>query len=265
MQTLATKTKTTTKVGTLLWIGPRNGDEFAAPYRFCETTASQIAWRDNIDAALHRPASDVRCVVIAQDNRASVYEAVLHSLAELYPDAARLNLLGSLCEGVCRYPVAFFGSDRHYWHRWNQILPEFVRSCGVVKEQPSRANSVMILAARFTDAETLLDLAESTGAMAVWSRSMNALRVRNVDAVWWDDSVAPAATAETWADRIRSVGSPSTRHAWIASGVRSDQWNAAVAGGVETVVSKPYRIDPLVDMLRVGTEQLSSKAIARAA
>lgn len=265
MQTLVTKPATNANVGTLLWIGPRDGDEFSPPHRFCETTASQIAWRVNVDAALNRPASDVHCIVIAQDNRAPISDAALDAIAKLYPASARLNLLGSMCEGVCRYPVAFFGGDRHYWHRWNQILPDFVRSCGVVEEMDRRATSVLILASRFTDAETLLDLAESTGATAVWSRSADTVRVRNVDAVWWDESVAPATTADVWTMRVGAIGNNATRHAWIASGIRADQWTAAIGGGVETVVSKPYRIDPLVDMLCQSGELASHKTSARAA
>lgn len=265
MQTLVTKSAADTNVGTLLWIGPRDGDEFATPHRFCEATASQIAWRADVDAALHRPASDVRCIVIAQNNRAVISSAALDCLAETYPDAARLNLLGSMCEGVCRYPVAFFGNDRHYWHRWNQVLPEFVRSCGIVETSDHGATSVLILAARFTDAETLLDLAESTGATAVWSRTIDSIRVRNVDAVWWDDSLAPSVSAEAWTSRTRSIGGRATRHAWIASGIRADQWNAAVDGGVETIVSKPYRIEPLVDMLDHAKPLGSTQNVARAA
>lgn len=265
MQTLVTSHGQNVNVGTLLWIGPRNGGEFAPPHRFCETTASQIAWRPSIQVALRRPASDVRCIVIAQDNRASISEVSLASLAKLYPDASRLNLLGSMCEGVCRYPVAYFGGDRHYWHRWNQILPDFVRSCGVVDQSGRRATSVLILASRFTDAETLLDLAESTGATAVWSRSSDTMRVRNVDAVWWDESVVTATTAETWMARTRAIGNSAARHAWIASGIRADQWNAAIAGGVERIVSKPYRIEPLIEMLCQNAQKATHAGIVRAA
>jgi hypothetical protein len=176
----------------------------------------------------------------------------LDSLARLYPEASILNLMGTLCEGMPVTEDGTRGVDRLYWHRWNQVLPQWLSPCGVRPEQSHGCStSVAVLASTFACGEPLLDLAESSGATAVWCRSPESLRIRNVDAVWWDDSLAPPTSYQGWRNRISafSAGGPRTQHAWIANSPRHDQQRHATRGGVDVVISKPHRIEGLLSML----------------
>ncbi len=252
----------TANTGTLLWIGERHGDEFAASYDQCEQFASQIAWRPDIDAAIARPASDVRCVLLAQTNRLSIESNRLNRLAEIYPNAARLNLLGSMCEGMCRTAEPYFGSQRHYWHRSNQVLPSFLAHWRSGQSSESRQRSVCVVAADFSTAQSLLELAESVGVTTVWSRTAHSIAIRNIDSVWWDDSVARPAISRVWSQRTANFRSASGRvtHAWIASAPRSGGIRQALAGGIDIVVSKPCLIYPLIWM--VGGEVSNHSAVS---
>ncbi len=110
------------------------------------------------------------------------------------------------------------------------------------------ASSVAVVASHFAAAQAYLDLAECHGATAVWCPKPDSMRVRNIETVWWDDSTADPATAEVWRERVSKFGSENqpVRHAWITQTAWLDQQQAAIDGGIETIVSKPYRIDSLL-------------------
>lgn len=243
-------------LGTLMWIGESTSPEFNQAYQHCLTHVAQLALRLNFDDALCRPAAGVRCILVAQTTRHQLHRRCLEMLREAYPQASFLNLQGTLCEGMHRLPEPAFGPNRHYWHRWNQVLPEWLGSCGVANHdsQPLSqigVRSVAVLTSTFAAGEALMDLAESAGATAVWCRQPETHRVRNVDTVWWDDSVAGPASRQVWRERIAAFGSASEprQHAWIVNAPRLEEQREAIRGGIDVVVSKPHRINCLADML----------------
>ena len=104
-----------------------------------------------------------------------------------------------------------------------------------------------------------MDLAESAGAVTLWCRDVCSWQMRQVDAVWWDDSVAGAVSAtDQWKERLEkcSTADQSPVHAWIANAPRCSQVKAAAEGGISLTLSKPHRIEPLLSLL----ENLSAGA-----
>jgi hypothetical protein len=236
--------------GTLLWIGDPSPPELQPAYQHCVQHAAQIALRDDALEAFSRPAADVQWIVVARGNRAPLSKTAFQSLALRYPNACSIDLLGPLCEGV--RASSHSNSTRVAWHRWDQIVPHwFMNPSREGAPAPQVVSSVAVIAASFATAQTYLDLAASTGVAAVWCQSPDAMRVRNVDAVWWDDSVAQATDAQVWRERLRQFDSAtkSICHVWITHTAWLDQQRLAMQGGIDTVITKPYRIDALVGTL----------------
>jgi hypothetical protein len=261
-------------LGTLMWIGDSTSPEFSDAYQHCLAQVAQLAMRRNFDDALCRPATAVRCILVTQSTRQQLDRRCLEKLRETYPDASFLNLQGTLCEGMRGLTEPVFGPNRHYWHRWNQILPEWLGSCGVASDCSQQLSqlgcrSVAVLTSTFVAGESLMDLAESAGATAVWCRRPDTHRVRNVDAVWWDDSVAGPTSSLGWRERIAAFASEgrSPQHAWIVNAPRLDEKREATRGGIDVVVSKPHRINCLVEMLanRSGATDSGFATVSRAA
>jgi hypothetical protein len=258
-----------------LWIGDHSAPEFRPVYEFCVASVAQLALRADLQQALARPAAHVRCVVLARMTRQAIDPLHQQRLAETYPQASIRCLLGPLCEGM-RNPaappsgsttaVSMHGVSMHevsmYSHRWNQWLPQWLVPCGHTTNAPAEpCRSVAVLASTLTQADPLLELAESAGATAVWCRSADSLRVRNISAVWWDDSVARSTSQRGWVARMESfggrrlgtepshVGRRRCLHAWIVNAPRQYEQSAAIGAGIDLVLSKPYRNDLLLAML----------------
>lgn len=276
----------TNQTGTLLWIGDRTSPSFARPFEFCEQTAAQIAHRTSLSEAVGRPASEVRWIVVSRLTLAPMNSQALQSLARQHPTARRINLLGPACAGGCRAAshrevessdeAAFFGPDRHYWHRWNQVLPGFLDRDdakpshwqlpnAAESDEPSIASSgatsLVVMAARFGAARPLVDLAASTGATVAWSPGPGPTSIRNVDVVWWDDSIATPAATDHWKKRLSELSTITRPHqtgphqtgppiqAWITNSARYEDHQRAREAGIDMVITKPLRIAPLVHML----------------
>ncbi|MGB7325751.1 MAG: hypothetical protein WBD31_12830 [Rubripirellula sp.] len=244
---------------TLLWIGDRHTLDFANAYDFCESQSPQLAWRNNIQSALDRPAQDVGVIVLAQSQRQSPPDHLLRQLDAAHPNSSRLNLLGVLCEAITRSPLHGFDSVREPWHRWKETLPELVRSD---ENKSVGSRSVLIVSSNIATAESLIDLAGTAGVTAVWSRTPDAKGVRNIDAVWWDDSAAVPTSAQSWARRTSRVpsGNHTAKQAWLVNSPRPQDLSDAKSGGIDLVLSKPHRIEPLLQMLDDSHQELDRPA-----
>ncbi|TWU55145.1 hypothetical protein [Rubripirellula reticaptiva] len=244
---------------TLLWIGDRHSLDFANAYEFCESQSPQLAYRNNIQSALQRPAHDVGVIVLAQSQRQSPPDHLLRQLDAAHPNSSRLNLLGVLCEAITRSPLHGFDGVREPWHRWKEVLPELV---GKGRDETAVAHSVLIVSSSIATAESLIDLACSADATAVWSRTPDAKGVRNIDAVWWDDSVAVPTSAHSWARRTLMIpsGNRTAKQAWLVNSPRPQDLSNAKSGGIDLVLSKPHRIEPLLQMLEDSQQKLDLSA-----
>ncbi len=242
-------------IGTLMWVGDTVADEFRAAVQYCLLNVSQLAFRRDTGEAIARPASDVRWIVFAQSNRSGVDT---ENLANRYPDAKTITLLGPLCQGI-----GFTGGNECCdWYHWNAVLPEWL---GIERPVKTRCQTVAVIASTFNAAEPLLELVESVGATAFWCPQPSGQRIRNVDAVWWDDSVAKPVSEALWQHRIEAFSGLDrpVQHAWIVNSPRMQDAQEARAAGVQWLVSKPYRIDSLVGMLnqrRIGDRLIQRQA-----
>ena len=248
---------------TLMWIGPREECEFRAAYAYCETRASQIAWRANIDSALARPALGVAYVVLTRQQRQAVSLDSLQVLRSTYPSATFIELMGSLCAGERPRPLDGCFDDSFYWHQANQRLGQWIAG-GEHEPQFDNANSVAVVAETIDIADPLMELATSVGAAAVWCRRPGNSLARNFDVIWWDDSIASPATTTLWRRRIDSVTQSSKikpRQAWITHSPTFESTRAAQQAGIDVVISKPYRIDVLMNTIcneLPGTKQVAT-------
>lgn len=243
--------------GTLMWVSTGADAEFSEAYQYCLAHAPQIALRSSVSEGLVRPATAVRAIVVAQSERSDVSRHLIRDMREAYPEARILCLMGSCCEGMYAKVLdpVFSNTERLYCHQWSQVLPEWLRCCGAaVASEDTMCRSVAVVSATPAIGSALMDLAESAGAVTVWCRDVCRWQMRRVDAVWWDDSVATAVSAEDWSRRVNQFSNQgwSPVHAWIANAPRHGQVKAAAAGGVALTLSKPYRIDPLLSLLGCG-------------
>ncbi len=228
-------------IGTLMWIGDTSAVEFRGALEYSLVNVSQIAFRRDADEAISRPASDLRWILLAQANR---HWLDPQPLIDRYPAARAIALLGPLCQGL----GSPFGIQCCDWSRWQEVLPGWL---GIDHQPSPRCRSVAVIASTLSSAEPLLELAESAGATAVWCRHPQSKGVRNVDAVWWDDSIATPACQATWHSRLTSFSGfdRGVQHAWIANSPTPHAAREAQAAGVQWLVAKPHRIDALLGML----------------
>ncbi len=247
--------------GTLLWIGPRKLADFQQAYDFCEQTTSQIAIRCNLEDAFSRPAQCVGGIVVAHDDRSAVDADAIQKLCADCGCNNLLLLLGSLSIGNRSQVRINFPHTA--WHRWNQLLPNMLRSCGFQpNDNFSRARSVAVVASTLSAADPLLDLATSCNVTAVWCRSGSSTRARNFDVVWWDDSVAKPAVSAAWQQRVQSFAhqaKTNQAHYWLATGPQIHQIAEAIRGGIQDVFSKPASIESLIDTIeQYGHQEVDS-------
>lgn len=240
--------------GTLMWVSADAGSEFLEARQYCLAHAPQIAMRSSVAECLTRPAADVRAILVTQSQRIDVSRNLIRDLRESYPNARILCLLGACCEGMYSKVIdpVFSRAERVYCHQWGQVLPEWLRCCGtMVAAESAISRSVAVVSATPAIGSALMDLAESAGAVTLWCRNVCRWQMRQVDAVWWDDSVAVATSAIHWKERLEkcSTADRSPVHAWIANAPRQSQVKAAVEGGISLTLSKPHRIEPLLSML----------------
>ena len=239
-----------------MWVGERASPEFADAYRLCESRVAQVAVRRDLGDALNRPAAMVQRILVTRSTRTEFDRDSMQQLAALYPCAEILQLLGSLCSGEAHGRAERFASERFYWHQANQVLPEWLESCGF-SDEPSAAipvRSVAVVASTLSDAQPLLEIAAAAGVVAIWCRQPEFQRTRNIDVVWWDETAARPTSVAVWRQRLRQTDSgwsPPTgqRHAWLVSQPSSQHWRNAHEAGVELIVTKPGRIEPLYQML----------------
>ena len=257
--------------GTLMWVSADTDSEFLEARQYCIAHAPQVAMRASVVEGLERPAAEVRAIVVTQSQRAVVSRNLIRDLREAYPEARVLCLMGACCEGMYAKALdpVFSKTERVYCHQWTQVLPEWLRCCGaMVATGDTISRSVAVVSATPAIGSALMDLAESAGAVTLWCRDVCRWQMRQVDAVWWDDSAAGAATATQWKERLEKCATTDRGpvHAWIANAPRCSQVKAAMEGGISLTLSKPHRIEPLLSLLRTcRPEQAKSTADLRVA
>ena len=246
-------------VQTVLWVGPRQHAEFCDALGQCESRAAQIALRSSIDNALRRPATDVDLIVVAKNDRSPESNDQITQLCKLVDCQNVILLCGSLMRPYKANSVL----QPLSWHQWNQRFPAN-SSSNIGPKNPS----VAIVSSNYATADALMGIACDGGATAVWLRRYPTSTARNLDVVWWDDSVA---LTNSWEKRIRSfqrTDHRSVRHVWITGGIQFHERESAIASGVDLVISKPFNITALESSLNLSlpTETLQQlPAIMRAA
>lgn len=249
--------------GTLMWIGERYSREFADAFAFCEASVAQLAVRSTLQDVVKRPAVAVNRIIVTQPTRSPLETFALQSAVRRYAGAELMKLQGSLCEGM-RTPSEPEVDRTHYWHQWSQVLPTWLTCCGVQQTSEETSRSVAVVAENLNQGEALLDVAAAAGVTALWCPGGKAHLVRNVDTVWWDDSVAKPANRQVWSNRIAQFqSSGGTNHVWITSAPRTQHIDEASHGGIHSVISKPMRIDVLMSSL--GKSRLNPASLARVA
>ncbi len=255
--------------GTLLWVGNRQLSEFQPAFDYCARHASQIAIRSNVDDALRFAVDQVIGIILARENRTPIDQSSVDELIARSAPATAVQLIGPLCAGDRQNTLQI---PRVYWHQWHDTVRDLLTPCGRIQppQQVDQVKSVAVVTETYSSAEPLMDLATSASAAAVWCRRADAVRVRNFDVVWWDDSIAKPANEVEWRERLavmrrHSRSSPS--HVWLATAPHRDAVRSARAAGVDAVINKPFRVESLLATLRADDAQQAvfENATARAA
>jgi hypothetical protein len=245
------------QTGTLLWIGEREAVNFRDAYQYCEASVSQLAFRSTLQDASVRPASDVRRIIVARVDRTPISTEEIEPVARRHDGASWMAIEGPLCGGATRRLLNQPLREFCYLHQWRQSLPSWIshRQKPSSTSQPgvSTGLSLAIIASNYEVASSLMDLADSCGCVSAWFRSPHPSRMRNFDNVWWDDSVATEATMGQWQQNSRLAQSSAFRreskHVWLTNSTCSSVIQHALAAGVACVMTKPFRIDALLETL----------------
>jgi hypothetical protein len=231
--------------GTLVWVGPKTHPEFKDAFQFCLANSAQLALRNHLQELAVRPAGFVKRIVIARADRRPMPACLLSQIVPSYRNAEILALNSSLCDGEFRTGEPWELISNLRFSRWQEKLPDWLAPCGY-RKAPSRVHqSLLLLSDRYETAEPYLNYAAALGRTVFWKRAFNALSIRNVDHVVWDDSVAPAAETSVWRNRIAYTPSSAVCHSWLVTQGHACEIQAALAGGVSKVYTKPTTMNAL--------------------
>ncbi|QDS95740.1 hypothetical protein FF011L_45400 [Roseimaritima multifibrata] len=248
----------TVSSGTLLWIGNSNQREFVEAFEYCQRFATQLAWRADFADAIARPADGVTNILAARHVRQLVASEFLSKLEQIYPLVPKTLLVGSGCEGEGRTGVPFPGWQRLPWHAWQQVVPGWFGPPDSAVAAGSATGMTLVVSANYLTAVPFLELLTVQNRAAVWASPETMGTVRGASHVIWDDSAAPAGDPQRWRDRLAGVSTTAgVRHAWIVNYPRWEQMQAAKLGGVDTVLSKPFRHPALLRFLDIPRETSS--------
>ncbi len=255
-------------VGTVVWVGPTRHPEFFDAYRYCKSVAPQIATRRSLTQLIARPASAVTHLIVARADRCGT-PAAWGSVRQRYATAEFISIASSLCDGHKRSGDPWPDLATIRFSRWDEVLPSWF---GIRLRRPlhraSVRKSVLVVADRYEIAEPLLDWLSDGGHTALWQRSAVAARMRNIDAVIWDDSAAPPTCHPQWQRRMApfidaSATTPSrerSRQIWLALQPTAAEIADAKRGGVADVLTKPVALDALAGCLSTGSRLHCSPA-----
>ena len=237
-------------VGTLLWIGPRDSRELRPIFQDCESRASQLALRHDLDDAWWRRADQVQSIVIAHQSREQLCHSSTATITARYDCKNTWEILSPLCAGLRQNTGEH---QRIYWHQWNQFADLIVAdSSPQFLQSPQQADSVLVVAQSIDNAEPMMELAAAHAKTVVWCRNPTSIRAKNFDVVWWDDSLATPASCRTWQNRIgvfQHAGNPPLKHVWITNDMTARHIQAAKDGGITCVLTKPLQIGSLLQTI----------------
>lgn len=249
--------------GTLLWIGPTAHPEMRDAFKFCSQTAAQLAIRRNVGEAIRRPAGFVQRILFARPTRHVPKPALIERLVATYPHADSIAICGQLCDGEGRTGTPWPVGGRMRFSRWADRLPQWLQPCGSDRNTGGASfdtfknRNLLVIADRFDAAQPLLLWADSVGLCAAWHRRFVPTLHCCYDTILWDDSAAPATSANQWATRLLDSGQTgrSTNHIWMSLQPSIDEIEQALRGGVWHVLTKPLsRIEAILAAVQSGAD-----------
>lgn len=232
--------------GTLLWIGDRQSLTVRDAYSFCDANVSQLAYREDLESAMQRRATDVGVILLYRMNDSGRDRESFQRLCRQHPQATAALLLGPLCAGSRPSPADRFETPALYWHQWESKLPPLLLRCGLIRCQQPTPRSIAVVAQSYASASALLTIAGRGGIPSLWCRPDQLGALQNVDEIWWDDS----ATARThWRCLLAHPNCQHRRHIWITNSVSPEQRQRAFDHGIEQVIVKPGDYTALLDRI----------------
>jgi len=236
-----------TEPGTLVWCGPTHHPEFRDAFQFCRPRVAQLAVRCDATELISRPAGLVRAIVFARVHRSPIAASVIESIIARYPDADRVALLSSLCDGESRTGEPWPSVRPIRFSRWRDQLPPILIPCGLKPEARIQVSSLIIVADRYETAEPYLDLAKTVGRIGIWQKRYQPAAARNFEQVLWDESVARPARSAQWQALIRpdAADRRPKRHVWLVTQPTANELEIARDGGIGFVLTKPI-VDPSI-------------------
>ena len=234
---------------TLIWVGSTSQPEFISVFRYCRANVAQIAVRRSPQELIQRPAGFVKRIIFARTDRRPLPSSLQTEILGRYADSECLTLSSLLCDGESRTGEPWLGMRNIRFSRWQEIVPAWLEPCGNRPKRSQSVGSVLVICDRYEMAEPYLDWSASHGHTALWSRTLNNAAARNVTNVIWDDSIASPLSAEGWRSRLGIAEALQIHHMWLTTQPYAAQIDAAIAGGVSQVFTKPVALQVLLNRL----------------
>lgn len=251
----------TDEMSTVVWIGPTDGPCVRDAFGWVLANATQVCVRATVKKWEQRPAVQPSHLIVVRNRRVPIRKP-LEAFKERLPHVHCLSLLGPECEGEARTGAPWPGFLSCPWHRWQQVLPNWlpvVKNARAIRSPLNNelgSSLVIGIAARQRNViDEALDLCQQQGHTAIWVNDFVSTGPRNLDAMIWDDSLAPPVDRVKWRARI-ALGksylkaSRQLKHCWLVSFPRPEDWRAAQRAGVQIMLSKPFAALALVNWLR---------------
>jgi len=231
---------------TLVWVGSTTQPEFVDAYRYCRGHVAQLAVRRSPQELIQRPAGFVKRMIFTRPDRCPLPISLQAKIRERYADSEYLTLSSLLCDGEARTGEPWPAMRNIRFSRWQEFVPAWLEPCGHRAKRVQSVGAVLVVCDRYEMAEPYLDWSASLGHTAIWSRNLNPASLRNVTHVMWDDSMASPLSAEGWRNRLGIPLASRVRHVWLTTQPNAAQINAAIAGGVSEVFTKPVVLQTLL-------------------
>ncbi|MCH2127053.1 MAG: hypothetical protein MK165_19835 [Pirellulaceae bacterium] len=258
----------------VLVVGDTNHEAFEPCVQWLKTHIDTTVISDFSQAvsAIRSGGLYPKLIVIAQSRPGQFSAAEVESLYVLSPLTHLVALLGSWCEGETRSGKPWPGVQRIYWHEWESQIPGMVSriksSSETLRTLPrtaTRAEELHVLSnerptpslglvaiqtEQFASYEAISTACCLVGHSTVWVHGENWPHMEGVVLGIWDGKSLLGSSERT---RLRDFVSrlPNSSVIAMLDFPRSDEVGLAHAMRIDHVISKPFLLEELWDVIKL--------------
>ena len=261
------------KTCNVLVVGDTNYEAFEPCVQWLQTHVDTTVISDFSQAASAIRSGGLypNLIVIAQSRPGQFSATEVESLFALSPLTHLVALLGSWCEGETRSGQPWPGIRRIYWHEWESQIPGTVsrikspsETLGTLPRTATRAEElhalsnerltqslglVAIQTEQFVTYEAISTTCCLVGHSTVWIHGANWPHMEGVVLGIWDGRSLGSPEGTRLRDFVRRL--PNSSVIAMLDFPRSDEVGLAHAMGIDHVISKPYLLEELWDVIKL--------------